>query len=421
MKILVIGNGFDLAHGLPTKYNEFLEFLSLIKLMSRYPSSTVDFISKQLNESSADNHIKQYIHNLITDIADEYKRNHDKVDLRFFQLSTLVGKSENKLLRELIAHIEGNLWYEHFIAAKSYINEGWIDFESEISRVIQVLEQYKIKGLFDLQDIVEKDIQKILLSVSVSERSSNTVKFKIDEKEIQRLEEDLNKLIRSLEIFLVDCIAKINIENRLPDIQHIKFDKILSFNYTNTYKKLYAPSFLSNIQYDFIHGKADIKHNIETNNMVLGIDEYLDSTQASINTSFISYKKYFQRIHKGTGCGYKDWIKQNSHSSSELYIFGHSLDITDKDVLRELIETKNVKTTIFYYNKKVFSSQIANLVKVLGVDNLVSRVHGENRSITFIQQLDPIKSTELPRFLEVAVSEKGNAVLGGTITEIVDN
>ncbi|MNJ44065.1 hypothetical protein D3C77_390980 [compost metagenome] len=72
MKILVIGNGFDLAHGLPTKYNEFLEFLSLIKLMSRYPSSTVDFISKQLNESSADNHIKQYIHNLITDIADEY-------------------------------------------------------------------------------------------------------------------------------------------------------------------------------------------------------------------------------------------------------------------------------------------------------------------------------------------------------------
>lgn len=27
MNILVIGNGFDLAHGLPTSYKEFLKFL----------------------------------------------------------------------------------------------------------------------------------------------------------------------------------------------------------------------------------------------------------------------------------------------------------------------------------------------------------------------------------------------------------
>ena len=27
MNILVIGNGFDLAHGLPTKYADFLKFI----------------------------------------------------------------------------------------------------------------------------------------------------------------------------------------------------------------------------------------------------------------------------------------------------------------------------------------------------------------------------------------------------------
>lgn len=27
MNVLVIGNGFDLAHGLPTKYGDFLDFL----------------------------------------------------------------------------------------------------------------------------------------------------------------------------------------------------------------------------------------------------------------------------------------------------------------------------------------------------------------------------------------------------------
>lgn len=31
MNILLIGNGFDLAHGLPTKYTDFLEFIKIMK------------------------------------------------------------------------------------------------------------------------------------------------------------------------------------------------------------------------------------------------------------------------------------------------------------------------------------------------------------------------------------------------------
>ena len=31
MNILIIGNGFDLAHGLSTKYNDFLEFIKCVK------------------------------------------------------------------------------------------------------------------------------------------------------------------------------------------------------------------------------------------------------------------------------------------------------------------------------------------------------------------------------------------------------
>ncbi|SCZ05915.1 Bacteriophage abortive infection AbiH [Paenibacillus polysaccharolyticus] len=403
MKILVIGNGFDLAHGLPTKYNDFLKFLSLIKAMSMYRGGILNFIEKHLNETSkVNNNIKQYIHKLITELTQEYGSIKDESLAKNVDLFFLVDKSENKVIREILDNIKGNYWYQHFVSVESYINEGWIDFESEISRVIQALEQYRIKECFDQKDIVEKGIEQTLLSVSVRENNPDTSKFKVDGKLLQKLEEDLTKLIRSLEIFLVNCVENIDIESTLPDIKNINFDKVLSFNYTNTYEKGYVSLFRP--KFDFIHGKADSKHNLETNNMVLGIDEYLDSTQASKNTSFISYKKYFQRIHKETGCVYKDWIrKNNSQSSSELYIFGHSLDITDKDVLRELIEMENMKTTIFYYNKKVYSSQIANLVKVLGVDNLISRVHGENKSITFKQQQSPIKDAETPPILDEAV------------------
>lgn len=33
MNIIVIGNGFDLAHGLPTKYTDFLEFVKVLKIV----------------------------------------------------------------------------------------------------------------------------------------------------------------------------------------------------------------------------------------------------------------------------------------------------------------------------------------------------------------------------------------------------
>ena len=55
----------------------------------------------------------------------------------------------------------------------------------------------------------------------------------------------------------------------------------------------------------------------------------------------------------------------------KVYIFGHSLDITDKDVLRNLILNDNVYTTIYYLNKVVMGQQIANLVKVIGQDELI--------------------------------------------------
>lgn len=64
MKILIIGNGFDLAHGLPTKYTDFLQICSIVKtakvswidneasissdlLLSRSDSGEDEFISAE--------------------------------------------------------------------------------------------------------------------------------------------------------------------------------------------------------------------------------------------------------------------------------------------------------------------------------------------------------------------------------------
>ena len=90
------------------------------------------------------------------------------------------------------------------------------------------------------------------------------------------------------------------------------------------------------------------------------------------------------------------------HPKHELYIFGHSLDVTDKDILRELLLNDNVNTTIFYYKRKNefgnddngrkdYGEKIRNLVKVIGPEELRRRTGGGNKTIEFRLQEDMVE------------------------------
>ena len=151
--------------------------------------------------------------------------------------------------------------------------------------------------------------------------------------------------------------------------------------------------------------------------MVLGIDEYLNKKSKDKEIDFIALKKYYQRIYKETVSEYKNWVDEIANSRYEneaalreqfpkqipyekfstkhkVYIFGHSLDITDKDVLRNLILNDNVYTTIYYLNKVVMGQQIANLVKVIGQDELIRRTGGSTKTIEFKLQAKFVERKE---------------------------
>ena len=86
----------------------------------------------------------------------------------------------------------------------------------------------------------------------------------------------------------------------------------------------------------------------------------------------------------------EEWLKRYSkvkNPENNIYIWGHSLDITDGDILSSLINMPNTKTTIFYHNQDALGNQIGNLVKVLGENELISMVLGENARIVFKEQL----------------------------------
>ena len=83
--------------------------------------------------------------------------------------------------------------------------------------------------------------------------------------------------------------------------------------------------------------------------------------------------------------------KKYPEVNHNLFIFGHSLDKTDRDILKLLICNDNVTTKIYYYrknknDKKELGKLIKNLVRIMGQDELISRTMGEHKTIEFIPQ-----------------------------------
>lgn len=473
--IIVIGNGFDLAHELPTEYMDFLAFCKMIKAVyNRTEDETKEVIWDNLG------------------IKLKKQKNITRLKQKFLELYCVgtVGENDSSIkidepYDELYCMVKDNVWIEYFLKNPLYQKENWIDFESEISRVIQAidddimhqnaedstvvsrisipfLEKYLLDNYDERVQIRADEFYKTVAdeNLSMQEYAKSASEYEeahlieIEKEEItykelvERLELDLNRLNRALEIYLTEYVGKMECNLRSPDIEEIavkrsvnsvRISKVISFNYTDTYEKMYLPKQKKEIIgecIDYIHGKAIVDNTVEDNALVLGIDEYLTPERKNKDTRFISFKKYYQRIYKETGCRYMEWVdaikadyldflqrqeivrsqKKLTYNSNlnttlydlevknlekekcsihNLYIFGHSLDITDKDVLRELMLNDNVHTVIFYHDKQAMKQQIANLVKVIGQEELIKRTGGKAKTIEFrtqraMQEIDGI-------------------------------
>ncbi len=400
MNILIIGNGFDLAHGLPTRYGDFLEFCERVRRIYTFRESSS--LYGYIKNWEMNRHIK----NALIDAF--YNRDRKYI---FYDDGTYKSKvTSNIYLDELYSHIHQNTWLEYFLKCRSYIGENWIDFETEISKVIQVLDEamnIKKSGKELKESLREK--HNTLLDIYNASKGSMQKALNDDitiNEFAMFLDTELGRLIRALEIYIVEFVGKIPVTEKNIDLEDLNLDCVLSFNYSDTYERVYGKG--KKIECDYIHGKADISKNVKSSNLVLGIDEYLDNDKKDKELYFLSFKKFYQRIYKSTGNlylnwvdeikdGYAEYINPNSLSGAHgypghiLYIFGHSLDVTDQDVLKMFICNDNVQTRIFYYrkdqeDKKELGKLIRNLILIMGQEELIRRTGGIHKTIEFVPQ-----------------------------------
>lgn len=213
-----------------------------------------------------------------------------------------------------------------------------------------------------------------------------------------------------------------------------KINCVLSFNYKNNFRKKIPESNIC-----FVHGSINyfqeldkhvsekmsdkdknymsIEEIIKRNNMIVGFDD-LQTSDENFELEFVDYRKYFQRIYKGTESQYVDWLNEyqtrlkksirtteapinwedvyqkkcqaeiSCSTPNNIFIFGHSLDATDNEIFKDIFlrELNDTRVTIYYIDSEARKRIITNLIKILTKPVLLEKTKGNEPYIKFIKQ-----------------------------------
>ncbi len=378
--ILIIGNGFDLYHKLPTRYTDFL---FLTKRWKQFYAKYNENISRRPYDKNADQIVVR---------TDEYGKLTEDALEDFLDNAFVMNPDR---IRKLGESIDNNPWINYFVDT-NYEKDGWIDFEAEIETVLVNIEQFfstevqkcenKIMG-----QVINPVCYKVISSLMNHTKSlgrnvgvyhkSDIQKFvygDVKRNLIEELTRALDDLEDALDIYLEEFVGNINVQNYSEQIKNLGDINLLNFNYTYTYKTVYGGAHLN--KHHQIHG------SLQEKDIVLGI-----SDDTFKNLDYIYFQKYFQRIQKRTGAFYREWIPKEFHNLEdapiEVFIMGHSLGQTDKSVLEEFFLNRNAvnKITLFYHSQKAYEELVIALVRLFGKEFVIEETGKERIVFTLLR------------------------------------
>lgn len=365
--VLMLGNGFDLYYKLPTKYNNFLQLAAFLSEGDVQKYETVGAILKAYTGSRDDSFV-----------AACYCAHQELYD------QTPVTPEQVEALRNLT---KDNIWFQYLL--KSFNKDvGWIDFEKEISTLIHTLynllaemvlrkHTYGHNSEYSFGPIKDSFSKHIIQSLpyffyrgnnytsnifllkdflSVEYPLSSGLYIVDKDKIITVLSTALSELSEALKLYLSIFAESIldtsgahsHFEGTLP---FRGINRIITFNYTKTYERVYYN------RVHHLHGSTDGK-------IVLGINPDKYDKVESADTLCIAFKKYYQRVMYDTDTEYLSWINQDGLEYT-LMVMGHSLDVTDADIIMDLF-SKAREITIIYHDDNAKSGYIGNIIKMYG-------------------------------------------------------
>lgn len=396
VNVLVVGNGFDLAHELPTKYSDFLDFITLYIAKYHRDYTRWGLVDDKDNDEDkwAQRRWSFYhavLENLKFNVSAQTKQLFEKHGDNFHALLTnedsLKNFQNNSFLRYCL----------HEYSYRKTLNRdfNWIDIEDEIQRFILALDP-EIKTLAELNNTsvrihdcidYENVDAKLFFIPTITDAliHENIPNEYLKQAVFGLLFEELENFNTLLKLYLKITMKTLHNKERRFLInsyetnlsqgtrRSIKIEHVLSFNYTNT-TEMYVPK--ENIRF--------INSSLDDSKIILGIENPdLSKTETFCKNNMHLFFKNTQRVLYNSSREYERWIaglkyaKNNEIPSGvDLHIIGHSLAISDKYILVGLMMGANT-VTIYYYSETDRQDKISNLYQLLG-DEIFSN-HVENR------------------------------------------
>lgn len=373
-KVLVTGNGFDLHHCLPTRYSDFLDVIKRLMEMDKEGNiNRCQFLTYVLGEQSP-----LYNSNtMIKKCYDVHKAVIDKTRL------------DTKKLQQMVSIANENIWMVYFLE-RDIKRVGWVDFEKEIARVIKafrnVIKELDQKCFHNqgyevcLEDlVVSMEDYYIVTSEAFNELFyydeytrlnqefwntqiiENEIRYlSADSRKIaEKLYQSLEEFIEILKWYITEFVQKIAVTQESKMSTLFDCDRVITFNYTNTFSILYDKQ--GWLPVSFVHGSA------KEGNMVLGVNDDKCDQLKGLDLSFVAFKKYYQRTYKNTDYDFEKNLPNGS--KYKLFFVGHSMDVTDQDILRALIrDSKVTQSIIFYHDDESHQQVIKNVIALFGKD-----------------------------------------------------
>lgn len=196
-KIVIIGNGFDLSHFLPTSYNHLI---SVLKVIEKNSYSNDYILYDELFKEKDDFFLKV---------------------LEFYETQNIKFNLKNIL--DIKQRLKENEWFQYFKIVDNYKIKTWIDFEKEIKTVLT-----EISNFFEMFNSSED---------SYSSNFTSTIAiydYKLNDNFLKK--ELLKKILNIFKIIDNNIFSNDYVFNIGSQIQYLKEEEILNNIYSSLEK-----------------------------------------------------------------------------------------------------------------------------------------------------------------------------------------
>lgn len=353
-RLVIIGNGFDLAHGLKTSYMDFINWYweqRLDALLTENTAVSKDCLCKLeiINTKDCPNWFC-FFHN------DSSYRDTITGKWEYLPFNIVRGMKENK--------VEFSVTYSTFFETilQSIETRGWVDIENDyyhlLKECIKVDSLYNInaKELNEQMDFLRAKLVEYLGTIEKNECKKELQDAITDFFKPEDFSTEGRKMAMENLGLDIKCFAEVRYNYEGLNKLIPERTMLLSFNYTST-ANMYG---YTNAERIFIHG--DLVH---PENIIFGYGDELDKNYKDIldrnDNELLKNNKSSKYLETRN---YKKMLEFLMSSPFQVLIMGHSCGNSDRTLLNTVFEHENcVSIKPFYYKKPDGSDNYLELVQ----------------------------------------------------------